>query len=86
MVKEYVVASVRGRPAQWAVHVGDKLYGTYLSEFAALQDAVDAAYEDGQSGSESRVSVRYRDKERDAVKWTYGDAYPYETASESTEG
>jgi len=83
-MREYAVTR-RGRSGRWMVVIGEKTYGEYLSEFAAIQDAVDAAYEDGRKGRASRVVIRATDG-TESVRWVYGqDAYPYhETPSAFT--
>jgi hypothetical protein len=76
-MREYTVTR-RGRSGRWMVLIEEKTHGEYLSEFAAIQDAVDAAYEDGRNGLASRVTVRATDG-AESVRWVYGqDAYPYQ--------
>jgi hypothetical protein len=50
----------RGRDARWIVRLGDAVYGSYLDKEQALLDAVDAARDARQSGSEAQVWVRER--------------------------
>ena len=48
----------RGREARWVVKLGNSLYGAYLDKEQALLDAVDAARDAVQSGSEAQVWLR----------------------------
>ena len=76
-MRDYTVTR-RGRTGRWMVVIGEETYGEYLSEFAAIQDAVDAAYEDGRKGQASRVTIRTTDG-TESIRWVYGqDAYPYQ--------
>ena len=50
----------RGREARWVVTLGDAVYGAYLDKEQALLDAVDAARDALQSGSEAQVWLRER--------------------------
>jgi hypothetical protein len=68
-----------GRPL-WLVEEGEEIHGDYLSEWAALLDAIDAAQEAGEQGSPAEVVVAqaYGPHRR---QWRYGlDPYPYEDA------
>ena len=65
-----------GRAATWNVTTDDGVYGDYLSEEAALEDAVDAAQEAGEAGRPAQVLTRGSGG-TDSVAWTYGDPYPY---------
>jgi hypothetical protein len=71
-----------GRPL-WIVEDGEEIHGDYLSEWAALLDAIDAAQAAGEAGSDAEVVVAqpYGSPRR---QWRYGvDAYPYEDAPEA---
>jgi len=50
----------QGREARWVVTLGDAIYGSYLDREQALLDAVDAARDAMQGGSETQVWVRER--------------------------
>jgi hypothetical protein len=50
----------RGRDARWIVRLGNTVYGSYLDKEQALLDAVEAARDALQSGSEAQVWVRER--------------------------
>ncbi len=53
------------------------MHGGYLSEYAALLDAIDAAHASGKSGEPSQVLTRARDG-TETVIWTYGsDPFPW---------
>jgi hypothetical protein len=65
-----------GYLAFWNVTTDDGVYGDYLSENAALLDAVDAAQETGEAGHPAQVVTHGLDG-TDAVRWGYGDLYPY---------
>jgi hypothetical protein len=47
----------RGRELRWTVTVGDTIYGAYLDKEQALLDAVDAARDSLQAGSEAQVWI-----------------------------
>ncbi len=65
----------QGHRAIWNVTTDDGVYGDYLSEHAALLDAVDAAQEAGEAGHPAEVLTRGKGG-IDSVTWTYGDPYP----------
>ncbi len=68
----------RGDKGAFKVSVEGEVHGGYLSEYAALLDAVDAAQAAGKSGEPSQVLTRTKDG-NETVQWTYGaDPYPYE--------
>jgi antirestriction protein len=70
----------KSRTARWSVHESDEVYGEYMSEYAALLDAIDAAQEAGERGDAAEVAVR-EEGDQDVVRWTYGqDAYPPQIA------
>jgi hypothetical protein len=50
----------RGREARWVVTIGNAVYGAYLDKEQALLDAVDAARDALQAGSEAQVWVKDR--------------------------
>lgn len=50
----------RGREPRWVVTLGDSIYGAYLDKEQALLDAVDAARDAAQAGSEAQVWIRDR--------------------------
>jgi hypothetical protein len=62
-----------GRPVFWDVTIDNGLYGDYLSEYAALLDAVDVAQEAGEAGQVLTHGI----DGPDIVRWSYGDPYPY---------
>ena len=66
---------IKGRGVIWNVITDNGVYGDYLSEHAALLDAVDAAQEVGEAGHPAQVLTQGIDG-RDSVRWTYGDPYP----------
>ena len=61
----------------WNVTSDDGPWGVYLSEYAALLDAIDAAQEGGEMGHPAQVLVHGKDGS-DVIRWTYGDPYPYQ--------
>jgi hypothetical protein len=68
-----------GRPL-WIVEDGEAIHGDYLSEWAALLDAIDAAQAAGEAESDAEVVVAhpYGQHRR---HWRYGvDPYPCEDA------
>jgi antirestriction protein len=72
--------SPKSRTARWSVHEGDEIYGEYMSEYAALLDAIDAAQEAGERGDSAEVAIR-EEGDQDSVRWVYGvDAYPPQIA------
>lgn len=77
-MQQYLIRrrTTTGRGATWSVTTDDRVYGDYLSEDAALLDAVDAAQEAGEAGHPAQVLARGNGG-TDLVKWTYGDPYPY---------
>ena len=76
-MREYIVK--RNGRGRWAVVDGDDLHADYLSEFAALQDAVDAAYAEGRRGRAATCVVSQASDFSKTVRWTYGrDPVPYE--------
>jgi hypothetical protein len=66
-----------GHRIRWAVDSDGQRHGEYLSRWAALLDAVDAAWEDGLRGTPSRVVLRATDGAEE-ICWQPGDPYPYE--------
>jgi hypothetical protein len=56
-VIEFLVCR-QGREARWVVTLGDAIYGSYLDREQALLDAVEAAQDAMQGGSEAQVWVR----------------------------
>lgn len=76
-MRQYIVEKGRmrrGQKGMFKVTVTDEVHDGYLSEYAALLDAVDAAHDAGEP-----AQVLTRTKDGDTVKWTYGiDSYPYE--------
>ena len=68
--------SPKSRTARWSVHDGDEIYGEYMSEYAALLDAIDAAQDAGERGESAEVAAR-EEGDRETVRWVYGrDPYP----------
>ena len=68
----------RGQKGMFKVTIADEAHDGYLSEYAALLDAVDAAHDAGKSGEPAEVLTRTKDG-AETVIWTYGiDPYPYE--------
>ena len=47
-----------GRSARWVVRLNDATYGAYLDKEQALSDAIDAAGDAQQAGSEAQVWIR----------------------------
>jgi hypothetical protein len=74
---------VKRRPATvgaplWIVEEGEEIHGDYLSEWAALLDAIDAAQDAGERGTPARVMVTEADGTA-RLRWTYArDPYPIE--------
>ena len=50
----------RVRDRRWVVRLGDSLYGAYLDKEQALLDAVDAARDAMQPGSDAQVWIKHR--------------------------
>jgi hypothetical protein len=50
----------RVRDRRWVVRLGDSLYGAYLDKEQALLDAVDAARDAMQAGSDAQVWIKHR--------------------------
>ena len=50
----------RGRESRWVVTIGNSQYGAYLDKEQAVLDAVDAARDAVQAGSEAEVWIRDR--------------------------
>jgi antirestriction protein len=77
--------SPKSRTARWSVHEGDEIYGEYMSEYAAILDAIDAAQEAGEGGDKAEVAIR-EDADKEAVRWVYGvDSYPPQVAMAEVE-
>jgi hypothetical protein len=75
-MREYLIKKHgAGISAHWKVKIGREVHGDYLSEWAALLDAVDAAYEDGEAGTGAEVLIEREDGTAEVV-WRVGDAYP----------
>ena len=68
--------SPKSRTARWSVHEGDEIYGEYMSEYAAVLDAIDAAQEAGEAGGDAEVAIR-GEGDAETIRWVFGrDAYP----------
>jgi antirestriction protein len=84
-MREYLVRRHgSGQRAYWTVKIGREVHGNYLSEWAAMLDAIDAAQIDGEKGKEACVRVTREDGSEAAV-WRFGDAYPIETMPASND-
>ena len=76
-MRQFIITKSDGNrtDARWSVTEGSALYGDYLSERDAMLDAVDAAWELGESGTAAQVLMR--DSSGAETRWTYGaDPYP----------
>jgi len=83
-VRDYCISRKgAGYRTRWAVDSDGQRHGEYLSQWAAMLDAVDAAYEDAQRGTPSRVVLRATDG-TDEICWKPGDPYPYEPPAQET--
>ena len=61
---------------EWKIKHGDKHYGPYSSQTAAIKAAVDTANKAGLDGQDSQVLVQDQNH-RFRTEWTYGhDPYP----------
>jgi hypothetical protein len=69
-LEQFLVVRASGADG-WLVRKGDEMYGEYLSEDSAIQDAVEAAQDAGIRGQEAQVLV---DDGRGAprVEWSVG--------------
>jgi hypothetical protein len=84
-MREYLIEKHgEGIRTHWKVKVGREVHGDYLSEWAALLDAVDAAQEDGENGREAQVMIE-RDDGTIERAWGVGDAYPLLTMPASND-
>ena len=68
-----------GRTPRWIVRKGGEVYGEYLSEAAAILDAVEAAQDAGARGDEAHVVVNDA-AGRVRVEWSSLAALPIPTA------
>lgn len=61
---------------EWKISFDGKHYGPYVSQAAAIRDAVDAAHKSGKSGHDAQVLVQGQNNQF-RTEWTYGhDPYP----------
>jgi hypothetical protein len=61
---------------QWKIKYGDKHYGPYETQKAAIRTAVDAAHQAGVNGHDAQVLVQGQDHQF-RTEWTYGhDPFP----------
>jgi hypothetical protein len=78
-MREYLIEKKGTGPrAHWTVRIGREIHGDYLSEWAALLDAIDAAHADGEKGREAEVRIA-RDDGSNERAWRVGDPYPRRT-------
>ena len=70
---QYVVVFDQG---QWMIAFEGKHYGPYISQAAAIRDAVDSAHRAGRDGHDAQVLVQGIGNQF-RTEWTYGhDPYP----------
>jgi hypothetical protein len=61
---------------QWKIKLGDKHYGPYATQSAAIKVAIDTAHKNGEKGFPSQVLVQGENNQW-RTEWTYGnDPYP----------
>ena len=73
-----------GNRAHWTVKLGRRVHGDYLSLWAALLDAVDAAHEDGERGRDAEVLIEREDGAAERA-WRFGGVYPLMTMPASND-
>lgn len=71
---QYFVVLLNG---EWKIKFGDKHYGPYQTQRAAILAAVDAAHKAGKTGQDAQVLVQGKEGNQFRTEWTYGhDPYP----------
>ena len=63
---------VVNRDGRWAVRHNGQLAGPFVTQQAAINEAVEAAHRAGDNGADSDVVVESTDG-RFRTEWTYGD-------------
>ena len=70
---QYFVVKHQG---EWKIKYGEKHFGPYSSQKAAIKVAVDAAHKHGSKGHDAQVFIQGENNQFRA-EWTYGnDPYP----------